>query len=146
MCGKVSYCSRECLEGDYRHQNECEELIRRQLDPQYLTFEVEKGALAGLVGLKNMGNTCYMNSALQCLSHTTPFVQYFLRDQIFKNELNPTNPMASKNNEVTILFSKFLHQMWNKAECGTYSWEKNVFSPESLKKSIGKANELFKGT
>ena len=54
--------------------------------------------------------------------------------------------MASKNNEVTIYFSKFLHQMWNKAECGTHSWEKTVFSPDALKKAIGKKNELFKGT
>ena len=53
--------------------------------------------------------------------------------------------MASKSNEVTIYFCKFLHQMWNKAECGTYSWEKSVFSPDALKKAIGNANELFKG-
>lgn len=93
-----------------------------------------------------MGNTCYMNSALQCLSHTTPLARYFLRDQIFKNELNPKNPMASQNNEITIHFTKFLHQMWNKAESGSYSWDKNVFSPDVLKKAIGKKNELFKGT
>ena len=30
----------------------------------------------GYVGLANIGNTCYMNSALQCLSHTDHFRQY----------------------------------------------------------------------
>ncbi|VVD00020.1 unnamed protein product [Leptidea sinapis] len=32
----------------------------------------------GLVGLQNMGNTCYMNAALQALSNTQPLTSYFL--------------------------------------------------------------------
>lgn len=31
----------------------------------------------GTSGLKNMGNTCYMNAPIQCLSATVPFAQFF---------------------------------------------------------------------
>ena len=34
----------------------------------------------GLSGLQNLGNTCFMNTSIQCLSHTLPLTYYFLKN------------------------------------------------------------------
>ncbi|TFK48403.1 hypothetical protein OE88DRAFT_1664178 [Heliocybe sulcata] len=62
-------------------------------------------------GLKNLGNTCYMNSTIQCLSATVPFARFFT-DGRWKSAINMVNPMGTKGN-LTAAFASILHEMWH---------------------------------
>lgn len=53
-----------------------------------------KGVIGdGMVGLGNLGNTCYINSSVQCLSHTPLLTEYFL-SSAYVNDVNVENKLG----------------------------------------------------
>ena len=68
----------------------------------------------GLVGLENLGNTCYLNSTLQCLSNTFELTQFFLQS-VFKVDLIQINDdhQESKLQKFVLSYAKTIDDMWN---------------------------------
>lgn len=85
----------------------------------------------GLCGLRNFGNTCYMNSALQALNSTTP-----LRRLI----LGPPGLLFASSRELRPL----LHEYEIVYE-SVWSGKFNAVTPKMLHAQIGRVNPLFRG-
>ncbi|KAI9077663.1 hypothetical protein K1719_040350 [Acacia pycnantha] len=69
---------------------------------------ITNGERNGLAGLQNMRNTCFTNSALQYLVHTSPLANYFLQD--YNEEINVDNPLGM-HGELALAFGKLLRKL-----------------------------------
>ena len=112
-----------------------------------------------LIGLDNIGATCYMNATLQCLCNIPKFVNYIKYNNYFIEYVK--NDLIIGNNSLSSSFKLLVEQLWpdrlyNKlpkhAENGgfgsnnSYSNKKNEsIAPNDFKEKISNMNELFKG-
>lgn len=115
----------------------------------------------GLSGLQNIGNTCYMNSIIQCLSALDLFRSWLVTDKfetrLYTNmaqkvaELNRKKKNLDNNAQVRIAQKDIINMthesvVYNLAELLKGMWLHNeVITPKSFKTAVGNSCATFRG-
>lgn len=137
-CGNKVYCSYKCKNDDIIcHEEECHFLL---LD--YFTEinenpdnQITENSLIGIKGIRNIGNTCYMNTAIQCLSNCAELRNYFLFGNPHK-DINKDNILGYKG-LMAYGFEYIIRKLWLDIEL--------VIDIDKFKKAVGNCNDRFRG-
>nr|XP_049701679.1 ubiquitin carboxyl-terminal hydrolase 20 isoform X2 [Helicoverpa armigera] len=109
-------------------------MVDDELDPEAHDMEYDDDARPrGLVGLQNMGNTCYMNAALQALSNTAPLTSYFLECAAAVAVL-----AADKKPGISRAYQKLVKEMWSRKTRG-------YVVPNGVLYGIRNVHPMFRG-
>ncbi|KAL9545985.1 hypothetical protein MBANPS3_006878 [Mucor bainieri] len=90
----------------------------------------------GTTGLKNLGNTCYMNSIVQCLSGTVPLARY-LTSGVYRQHINRASKKGT-GGELVEAFAVLVRSMWSE----NYKF----ISPMTFRETVMRYSPLFRNS
>lgn len=120
----------------------------------------------GISGLVNIGNTCYMNSALQCLSASNIFSGYLikkkfvsdLKDNIVETLANierkkrkDAGKSVDDDDDISVYLKDVKHNYYNSMTYSLYKLFKTMWkcnskvTPRTFKQNLGNHCSMFKG-
>ena len=134
------YCSEACREEDTNHFT-YHQKIEPFLDFDYninillkdhISNYFDSKAHNGKLAFRNLGNTYYMNSCLQCIAHCEALSTYFLSRKHQRNNLN-----YSKKKNLVEEYEEFIKRVWE----GQFS---DSISPAKLRNAFVSVEEKYK--
>ena len=100
--------------------------------------KIDQINITPMIGLQNIGQTCYMNAALQCFSNTKALTSYFLNYNNLQYLKSNTITISGTNEpSLVIEYLRLVRHLW----CDP---PKSAYAPNEFKKAIGKMDSLFK--
>ena len=106
---------------------------RRIIDINELNTVLKPNSNHGLCGGHNLGNTCFMNSSIACLSNCTELTTYFLTGK-YKDDINKNNKEGLKG-KLAKAWYELLAQYWNST--------KKAGNPSEIKSTVAKKEKKF---
>ena len=108
---------------------------RRVIDVSNISQYLTEESTHGLCGGKNLGNTCFMNSSIACISNCTELTYYFLSGA-YKKDINKENKLGMEG-RLALSWGNLLQQYWVEST--------RVGNPAEFKRTLGDKVKMFRG-